>query len=61
MVRAKADALNRAEANGIREETRRLGEGYFRSLFSGLGFKIEFLYTIDPQPKINETPKSRVQ
>ena len=25
--------LGRAEVNGIREEARRLGEGYFRSLF----------------------------
>jgi len=35
-IDTKADVLNRAVANGIREETRRLGEGYFRSLFAGL-------------------------
>lgn len=43
LIRAKADVLNRAVANGIREETRRLGEGYFRSLFAGLGYEIEFV------------------
>jgi len=40
--RAKEDVLNRAEANGIKDEARRLGRGYFKSLFSGLGFEIEF-------------------
>ena len=43
LIRAKADVLNRATANGIREEARRLGEGYFQSLFTGLGFQIEFI------------------
>jgi len=42
LIRAKADVLNRAVANGIREEARRLGEGYFQSLFAGLGFQVEF-------------------
>jgi hypothetical protein len=41
--RAKEDVLNRAAANGIREEARRLGEAYFRSLLTGLGFEIEFI------------------
>jgi hypothetical protein len=40
LIRAKADVLNRAVANGIREEASRLGEGYFRSLFAGLGFQV---------------------
>ena len=43
LIRAKADVLSRAAANGIREEARRLGEGYFRSLFAGMGIKIEFI------------------
>ena len=43
LIRAKADVLNRAVANGIREEASRLGEGYFRSLFAGLGFQVEFV------------------
>jgi len=43
LIRAKADVLNRAMANGIREEARRMGEGYFQSLFTGLGFQIEFI------------------
>ena len=43
LIRAKADVLNRAAANGIREEARRLGEGYFRSFLAGLGFQVEFI------------------
>jgi hypothetical protein len=43
LTRAKEDVFNRAASNGIREETWRLGEGYFRSLFGGLGFEIEFV------------------
>ena len=42
LIKAKADVLNRAAANGIREEASRLGEGYFRSLFAGLGYQVEF-------------------
>ena len=42
LIRAKADVLNRAVANGIREEASRLGEGYFRNLFTGLGYQVEF-------------------
>lgn len=45
LIRAKEDVLNRAHANGILEEARRLGEDYFRSLFGGLGFEIEFVNT----------------
>jgi len=43
LIRAKADVLNRAVANGIREEASRLGEGYFQSLFAGLGYQVEFI------------------
>lgn len=43
LMRAKQDVLNRAKVNGIREETRRLGEEYIRSLFTGLGLKVEFV------------------
>ncbi len=42
LIRAKEDALNRARANGIVEETGQLGKGYFRGLFSELGYRIEF-------------------
>jgi hypothetical protein len=42
LIRAKADVLQRAISNGIKEEAVRLGEGYFRSLFAGLGFELEF-------------------
>ena len=45
LIRAKADVLNRAVANGIREEASRLGEGYFQSLFAGLGYHVEFIST----------------
>ena len=45
LIRAKEDVLNRALANGILEEASQLGEGYFRSLFGGLGFEIEFVNT----------------
>ncbi len=48
LIRAKADVLRRARANGIREEATRLGEVYFKSLFTGLGFEIEFL-PLSPQ------------
>jgi len=41
LIRAKADVLNRAVANGIREKARHLGEGYFQSLLTGLGFQVE--------------------
>jgi len=44
LIRAKQDVLNRAEVNGIRGEARRLGEKYFRSLFVGLGFEIQFVH-----------------
>lgn len=43
LIRAKKDVLNRAEANGMKEEALRLGEGYFKSLFAGLGYEIEFI------------------
>jgi Protein of unknown function (DUF4230) len=43
LIRAKKDVLNRAEANGIKEEAKRLGEGYFRSLFAGLDFQVKFI------------------
>jgi len=43
LLRAKEDVMKRAEANGIRDETMRLGEGYFRVLFAGMGYQIEFL------------------
>lgn len=43
LLRAKEDVLKRAEANGIREEASRLGEGYFRTLFAGMGYQIEFM------------------
>lgn len=42
LIRAKKDVLNRAEANGIRSEARRLGEIYFQGLFAGLGYQVEF-------------------
>ena len=42
LIRAKADVLNRAMANGMREEARRLGENYSQSLLVGLGFRVEF-------------------
>ncbi len=42
LIRAKADVLNRAEANGIKEEAKRLGEGNIRSILTGLGFQVEF-------------------
>jgi len=43
LTRAKQDVLCRAMANGIQEEARRLGEAYFRSLFTGLGLEVEFI------------------
>ena len=43
LIRAKEDVLKRAASNGIREEAHRLGEGYFRSLIAGMGYKIEFI------------------
>ena len=46
LSRAKKDVLRRAEENGIREEATRLGEAYFKSLFTGLGFEIEFISNI---------------
>ncbi len=49
LIRAKEDVLKRAASNGIREEAHRLGEGYFRSLFAGMGYKIEFI-NIEPGP-----------
>lgn len=42
LIRAKENVLQRAEANGIRNEANRLGEGYFKSLFTGLGYEIQF-------------------
>jgi hypothetical protein len=48
LIRAKEDVLRRAADNGIREEATRLGEAYFKSLFTGLGFEIEFM-SMDPQ------------
>lgn len=42
LSKAKEDVLQRAEANGIREEAQRLGEGYFRNLFAGIGFEVIF-------------------
>lgn len=42
LLRAKEDVLKRAEVNGIKDEARRLGEGYFRVLFAGLGYDIQF-------------------
>ena len=42
LSRAREDVLNRAEVNGIREDTKRLGEAYFHNLFRGLGFVIIF-------------------
>ena len=48
LIRAKQDVLRRAAENGIREEATRLGEAYFKSLFTGLGFEIEFM-PMDPQ------------
>ena len=43
LIRARQDVFKRAEANGIREEATRLGEGYFRSLLAGLDFEVEFV------------------
>jgi Protein of unknown function (DUF4230) len=43
LSRAKEDVHHRALANGILDEARQLGEAYFRSLFGGLGFEIEFV------------------
>ena len=43
LIRAKTDVLRRATENGIREEAIRLGEAYFKSLFAGLNFEVEFV------------------
>jgi len=51
LMRAKEGVLKRAASNGIREEAYRLGEGYFRSLFAGMGYRIEL---IDNEPVPNE-------
>jgi len=56
LVRAKKDALNRAVANGMKEEARRLGEGYFRSLFTGLGYEIEFIKMTQLNEHIHSPP-----
>ena len=43
LIRARHDVLKRAVSNGIREEATRLGEAYFKSLFAGLDYEVEFV------------------
>lgn len=60
LIKARQDALIRAEAKGIRDETRRLGERYFESLFTGLGYKIEFVYLINPEDQDQGEPHNTI-